>query len=84
MKRLLIVSLVGIAASTASQAMAESKDEKKEKPAGHCEKTKADGSTEDIEAKDKADCKAKGGKWNKKAKGAHSHDHKEGDGDDHK
>lgn len=84
MKRILIASLVGIAASAASQVMAEGKDDKKEKPAGHCEKTNVDGSTEDIEAKDKADCKAKGGKWNKKAKGEHSHEHKEGDGDDHK
>ncbi len=47
------------------------KDEKK--PSGHCEKTSADGDVEDIEAKDKVDCKAKGGKWNKSAKDHHDH-----------
>ncbi len=50
---------------------------KKEKSAGHCEKAKSGGGEEDIEAKDKADCKAKGGKWSKKAKGEHG-DHGHG------
>ncbi len=54
----------------ASFAMAE---DKKEAPVvvGHCEKMNKDGAEEDIEAKDKADCKAKGGKWNKKSKDHH-------------
>lgn len=51
-------------------------EKKKQEPAGHCEKTNADGEVEDIEAKDKADCKKKGGKWNKGSKD--HHDHKKG------
>lgn len=55
---------------------ADEKKEAKEKGAavvGHCEKMIADGAEEDIEAKDKSDCKTKGGKWNKHAKGDQEH-----------
>jgi len=60
---------------------AEDKQEAK-KPLGHCEKSMGDGSVEDIEATDKADCKSKGGKWNKAKKDDHGH--ASGDGHDHK
>jgi hypothetical protein len=61
---------------TGTSALADSSEKKEEKkPSGHCEKTTADGEIKDIEAKDKADCKAKGGKWNKGQKD-HNHDHK--------
>jgi hypothetical protein len=59
--------------SIASAAFAEGKKEEK-KVTGHREKTSADGDIEDIDAEDKADCKAKGGKWNKAAKGDHAHE----------
>lgn len=55
-------------------------EDKAKEQAGHCEKVDADGKTSDIEATDKKDCKAKGGKWNKAKKGEHGHDHKDGDG----
>lgn len=59
----------------ASFAVAE--DKKETAVVGHCEKMNKDGTEEDIDAKDKADCKAKGGKWNKKAKDDHGgKDHK--------
>ena len=60
----------------------ESKEVKKEATVGHCEKMGSKGENEDIEAKDKAECKAKGGKWNKKSKDEHGHS--DGDGHDHK
>jgi hypothetical protein len=70
MKRSLLSALTAVA--LASPALAEGKGDKK--PKGHCEKAGDNGSVEDVEATDKADCKAKGGKWNKAGKGDHAHD----------
>ena len=68
----LTMVLALVAGTSAMADSSKKKDEKKSE--GHCEKTTADGAVEDVEAKDKADCKAKGGKWNKSAK--HDHNHK--------
>lgn len=56
-----------------SPVYGQAEGEKKQEKTGHCEKLQADGKTVDLEAKDKADCKAKGGKWNKAAKDDHDH-----------
>jgi|GEM_PF-3266013 len=81
MKKPIIAVVAGLFVLTANPLFAETNDgakavpqgDAKAKSAGHCEKTNADGSEEDIEAKDKADCKAQGGKWSKKSKGDHNH-----------
>jgi hypothetical protein len=54
-----------------------------EKDGPRCERKSADGKVENMEVKDKAECKTKGGKWMEAAKD--KHDHKEGaKHDDHK
>lgn len=56
-----------------------------EKNTPHCEKKGTDGKPAEIEAKDQAECEAKGGKWPEKGKD--KHDHKGADshkGQDHK
>jgi len=66
----------------ATVAIAEESAVKTKEPEGHCEKKDKDGKTSDIEAIDKADCKTKGGRWNK---GKPHDDHKEHkDHEDHK
>lgn len=52
---------------------AEPKKDEKKAAEGHCEKKGKDGKIEDVEAKDKAECKKLGGKWQKGAKGDHAH-----------
>ncbi len=74
MKVSMITALTAFALS--GVAVAQEKKEEKKEPTGHCEKLEADGKTVDVEAKDKADCKAKGGKWNKVGKDDHDHEKK--------
>jgi len=76
MNRILVSVTTSLLIVFTQSSFAES-GAKEDKPTGHCEKTTADGSTADVEAKDKKDCKAKGGKWNKASKGAVEADGKE-------
>jgi hypothetical protein len=64
-----LASGVAIAVATSSYAQDKKKDKKVEY---HCEVTK-DGEHKDVEATDKADCKKKGGKWQKGKGGDHDH-----------
>jgi len=74
MKRVLAFTVIAAMSFGSAGVFAQEKKPEVKKVEGHCEKTNDDGSVEDIEAKDKADCKAKGGKWNKAKKGEkHTH-----------
>ena len=81
LNRFLVLSALStVALSTASYVSAQEAEAPKppeKKAEGHCEKSTG-AKTEDVDAKDKADCKSKGGKWNKAAKdgkGGHGHKH---------
>lgn len=66
--------VIAVSLATGSTAFAQKSEKKEKEASGHCEKT-TNGKVEDIEAKDRADCKAKGGKWSKGSKSDHDHKH---------
>jgi hypothetical protein len=73
-----VFATLAVVGCMATKGLAAEGD-KKDQPKWHCEKTGSSGDVEDVEAKDKNECKQKGGKWSK----AHGHEQGEKGGDHH-
>jgi hypothetical protein len=75
-KSMIVAAVIAFAgtqgASFAEDAPKPEAGKEQTKAEGHCEKTQ-DGKSIDVDAKDKAECKKLGGKWQK---GAKHDDHK--------